>query len=465
MAKLFNTRLELAAIRSICSAKLEVSGHLLAALDESFFHSDECIEALALIKKDFRATGRPTAFKALVEDPRISDSTKEILVEADAPARDLRSAQSLSSHLGRLRKIRLMYLMFREGMEAFEKPKVDEEEMMKGIAEKMTQIHAARLGEADMVHFGADSNAMEIVYEQLFGEEQDNVIPTGFQTWDQRNGGFFRGSLIILGGSSGAGKSILANQLTGNQAQMGYHVDMVPLEMSTTEMISRTMSSQSRVDSIDIILRKLSDVDKELVYKRMKRFNRRIAKADGRLNVFKPRTDMSMEEIMSALHALGSDITYIDYISLLAGVGGDDAWQKLGEVARFGKIFAEIHNRVVVLLAQVSEEGKIRYSQAIKEHASVAWTFTATEESREKGYLNIDTLKSRNQVRYPFTLKINYNTTSVTDLSPDEMRQVDEENQAKKSARKTGRRGAPKEAEETVKGQTEANEDDMLPDL
>jgi hypothetical protein len=261
--------------------------------------------------------------------------------------------------------------------------------------------------------------------------------------------------------------SILANQLTNNQAQMGYHVDITPLEMATKEMVSRTISAQSGKDSIDILLRRLSDADKELVYKRMKRFNRRIAKAGGRLNVFKPRTDMTMEEIMSALHALGSDVTYIDYISLLAGVGGDDAWQKLGEVARFGKIFAEIHNRVVVLLAQVSEEGKIRYSQAIKEHASVAWTFGATEESREKGYLNIDTLKSRNQVRFPFTLKIQYNTTSVSDLSSDEMRQLDEETQARKSARKSGRRGPAKSEDGTddPRQKSEASEDDMLPEL
>ena len=467
MAKLFNTRMELAAIRSICSPQMEVSGHLLASLDETFFHSDECIEALDLIRKDFQSSGHVPKFRNLVEDPRLSDSAKELLVEADTPAKDLKSAQDLTTHLSRLRKIRLLYLMFRDGLEMLEKPKVDEETLVRDVAAKMTQIHAARLGEADLIHFGEDSNAMDLVYDQLFKEEEDNVIPTGFRTWDDRNGGFFRGSLVVLGGASGAGKSILANQLSNNQAQYGYHVDMVPLEMSAGEMVSRSMSSQSRVDSIDILLKRLSDTDRQLVYKRMKRFNRRIAKAGGRLNIFKPRTDMTMEEIMSALHSLGSDITYIDYISLLAGVGGDDAWQKLGQVARFGKIFAEIHNRVVVLLAQVSEEGKIRYSQAIKEHASVAWTFTATEESREKGYLNIETLKSRNQVRFPFTLKISYNTTSVSDLSPEEMRQLDDELQAKKSARKSGRRTVGKQEGEgeDARPKSEANEDDMLPDL
>jgi hypothetical protein len=206
MAKLFNSRLELAAIRSICSPKIEVSGHLLASLDETFFHSDECIEALALIQKDFRASGNVPKFRTLVEDPRLSDSAKELLVEADTPARDIASARSISTSLGRLRKIRLLYMMFRDGLEELEKTKIDEEVLVRDVAEKMTQIHAARLGEADLVHFGEDSNAMDIVYEQLFGEDNDNVIPTGFRTWDDRNGGFFRGSLVVLGGASGAGK-------------------------------------------------------------------------------------------------------------------------------------------------------------------------------------------------------------------------------------------------------------------
>jgi len=467
MAKLFNTRLELAAIRSICSPKVEVSGHLLASLDDSFFHSDECLEALSLINKDFKSSGSVPKFRNLVEDPRLSDTTKELLIEADTPAANLKAAQTLTTHLGRLRKIRLLYLMFRDGLEQLEKSKVDDEALLRETADKFTQIHAARLGEADLVHFGEDSNAMEVVYEQLFGENEDNVIPTGFKTWDDRNGGFFRGSLVVLGGASGAGKSILMNQLSNNQAAFGYHVDVVPLEMSTSEMVSRTISAQSKYDSIDILLKRLNDDEKQIIFRRMKRFNRRIAKAGGKLNVFKPRTDMTMEEIMSALHSLGSDITYIDYISLLAGVGGDDAWQKLGEVARFGKIFAEIHNRVVCLLAQVSEEGRIRYSQAIKEHASVAWSFVATEESRERGYLNVEPIKSRNQIKFPFTLKINYNTTSVQDLAPDEMRQLDEELQARKSARKSGRRGSKTDNgnEDPAKPKQEASEEDLLPDL
>ena len=465
--KLFNTRLELAAIRSLCSPKAEVSGCILAGVDDSFFYNEACTEALALIHSDFKKQGSVPRFNRLIEDPRLSESTRELLVEADTPAKDLPAAKGIINSLSRLRKLRLIYITAQEVMEKMHGAKVDPDELVQEVADSLTNIRSARMGEADYVHFGGDGSALELVRAQLYDEDTDNVIPSGFATWDERNGGFFRGSLVVLGGASGAGKSILANQLCVNQAQIGYAVDLTPLEMSATEMVSRTTASVTSADSIDIILKRLSTADKDLVFKRMKRFHRRITRSGGRYGIFKPKTDMSMEAILSALHSQDNDVIYIDYISLLAGVGGDDAWQKLGEVARAGKVYAENHNKVVVLLAQVSEEGKIRYSQAIKEHASVAWTFTATEESRERGWLHINTLKSRNQIMFPFTLKINYHQTSVSDLSPDELAKLDEEMKARQSTRKSSRRGKSnnQEEQEGHKSQEEANADDMLPEI
>lgn len=463
MAKLFNTSQELVAIRSMCSPRREVSGFMIASLNESFFHTEACTEALQIIHKDFRETNSIPPFKQLVEDVRLSDSTRELLIESDVAVKDLSTAKSLVNSLARLRKVRLVYLLARDAIEAIEKTKVDENKLLADVASQLTQIHASHMTETDVVTFGKDGNALEVAHELLFGEENDSVIPTGFAAWDNHNGGFFRGSLVVLGGASGAGKSILANELAGNQAAMGFSVDMVPLEMSAGEMVSRTMASKSGFSSIDINLKKLSTHDRELVYKRTRRFNRKIANAGGKLEIVKPRKDVTMEELLAMLNASNSATKYIDYISLLAGVGGDDAWQKLGEVARTGKIHAENTNSVVVLLAQVSEEGKIRYSQAIREHASVMWTFVATEESREKGYLHIDTGKSRNQKRFPFTLKINYNTTSVTDLSPEELQVLDNERAARQTARRNRR--APNEEQVGNKPTTEGSDEDMLPGI
>ena len=230
--------------------------------------------------------------------------------------------------------------------------------------------------------------------------------------------------------------SLVANQLNINQSSLGYKTTMVPLEMATSEQISRTMSNISGYSSIDIFLKRLASGERDEVYKKMRRFDRKVANAGGRYTIYKPKEDLTIEELMASLHNYSSDVIYIDYVTLLKGADGEDQWRKLGQIARFGKIYAENYNRVVVLLAQINEEGKLRYSQSVKEHSSLAWTAVATKESKEKGYLNFEMLKARNQVMKPFTLGIDYSKMSVYDLKPEDQEALDQERQTKSGSGK-----------------------------
>lgn len=463
MAKLFNTRLETIALRSLCSKDPTVGGFVMAHLDDSHFYNDECVEVFNRIKSSFNKTGRMPAFRILMEDVKLSESARELLSESEGNVADIDQARALVSSLNDLRKTRLYYLMARGILDTLEKSKVDIEELSRDVSKKAARIASTRGSDAEIISFGADSNAWELVRQQLYEDEDQTIIPTGFDTWDRVNGGFLAGSLVVLGGSSGAGKSILGNQLAVNQAEAGFRASFAPLEMASKEMLSRTMSSVSGMDSIKIVLHKLATNERDLVWKRMKRFNRRITQAGGQYTVVKPKADVTMEELSSMLHGTGSDVDYIDYISLLNGVGGDDAWKKLGEVARFGKIYAENHNKVIVLLAQVSEDGKIRYSQTIKEHASVGWTFVANKETKSAGYLNISTIKSRNQVEMDFTLKINYAQTSVSDLDSSELQKLEAERAQKAQQPKSSKKTAGTPANNYVNAGSA--DDSMLPDL
>jgi hypothetical protein len=59
-------------------------------------------------------------------------------------------------------------------------------------------------------------------------------------------------------------------------------------------------------------------------------------------------------------------------------------------------------------MAQVNEEGKLRYSQAVKEHSSILWSFVANKESREQGFLKYTVGKSRTQDSKSFVMGIDY---------------------------------------------------------
>ena len=104
---------------------------------------------------------------------------------------------------------------------------------------------------------------------------------------------------------------------------------------------------------------------------------------------------------------------------MLSGADSDDQWRQLGKIARTAKINAKNTNRVNILLCQVDQEGKIRYSRAISEHSNNSWVFVATQETKEAGILKIDQQKVRSGRAFPFTLKIAYDKMRISDMPQD----------------------------------------------
>lgn len=421
MAKLFSSVTERIAIRGMCSRDPKIAGGLLAALDESHFNTDEAKSGLAAILKYQNRKGATPAFKVLIEDLRLDPDTREFLREDTSVPKTTADVTQVVERLNQYRHTRIFYRLCKDGLAALQGKTVDTDELtlmtQKGLAEMQTNKDI----DTQMFHIGESGNSDDLVSEILYGEETDQWIPTGWKTWDNPNGGLPRGGLVIIGGSSGAGKSHVTLQLAKAQALLGYKVVIVPLEMTEKEQYVRLLANVSQTDSLKISLKKLAEEEKDAIWRRYRKFQKAVAAKGGRLTVYRPTSDVSIEETMAAVHSYNPDIIYIDYIGLLKGADGDDQWRQLGKIARYGKVYAGNHNKVVVLAAQVDQEGKIRYSQTIKEHASVGWTFVATKESREAGVLYFDTIKARNQQLLNFPLKVSYPTSTITDLSPEEV--------------------------------------------
>jgi hypothetical protein len=212
--------------------------------------------------------------------------------------------------------------------------------------------------------------------------------------------------------------SLCATQLAINLALRGYKVVIVPLEMSKVEMTSRIIANVSGLDVTQVLQRRLATGEKEKALACYSRFVRLVKKRGGRLTVFKPTEDMDIEEVYAATSSYDADVNIIDYISLLKGADSDDAWQKLGAMARLAKINAEATNRVNVLLCQVSDEGKIRYSRAISEHSTNSWIWTVAKEEREKeiGRVRIEQPKARNSRSFPFEVGFHWAHMKVVDV-------------------------------------------------
>jgi replicative DNA helicase len=419
--KIVSVKAELAVLRGLCNKDKKISAALLGSIDESYFYNPESIEIYSAVKKHMAEHGEPPTYRLLLEDPDLSEEARSHFRNSTVTISTVEDANKAARILGKYRQTRGLYNLasnINDALNSKKKFKLDE--LLETTATNLNIIRAKKSNKNCFLHFGRNNNSKGLIEDILYGDNSEDVIPTGIKAYDDVSGGFLRGSLVTLGANSGGGKSCLANAIAIKMATRGYKVLMVPLEMSLREMSCRTMANVSKMNLTKIILQKLATGEKEYIYKKQRRWEQKVKQAGGRYTLFKPQEDMSIEEIIAATSAYQSDVVIIDYISLLKGVDGDDMWRALGAVARYAKINAEIENRVNILLCQVSTEGVIRYARSISEHSSNSWVWVATKETKADGIIRIEQPKSRNSQSFPFTVKMDYEFMRVTDVSQNE---------------------------------------------
>jgi replicative DNA helicase len=464
--KLVSPTSEIAALRNICGKDLTVSGTLLAGLDDSYFYSSFTKEAYELILAKNKKTGEIPRWSTVLESPELSEKVRTKLKNRDVPKyRTRQEAIRALEILNEYRQLRGCYELSDNIVSSLRKDKISPSALINKNAETRNKLQQNRSTENEVLVFGKGNNSTQFVKDMMTAEKLD-YLPTGFNTFDDENGGIGFGNLFVLGGSTGGGKSTLAAQLGINWADMGEDVTIVPLEMSKKEMTARLMANAAGLDVRKILFGKLSDDEKKKYWKAYKRFVKGKKKTGGTFRIFKPTSDMSIEEIMASIYPFGSRVAIIDYISLLKGVDGDDAWQKLGAVARYCKIYAEANNMIIVLLCQVSDDGVIRYARSIAEHANYAWKFVATKSTREHEIINIEQLKARNGRMFDFTLRAKMDVMQIRDLEIEEREELDSKvTKGGKPDKKGKHKGKPTKDEEDKKPSKSAPNNEYLKDL
>lgn len=419
-AKIVSPRAELAVLRGMTHKDKRIAGALLAAVDESYFDAQESKEIYKAIREHMGKTGEAPPFRLVVEDPDLSKNTREYFRDSQATVTTPEEATKAVKILNRYRQIRGLYeiaLTVDRTLQSTQKLEIDK--LLDDVSGKMAAVRTSKTASNQFLHFGKNNNSKDLVHDLLHGDANEDTIPTGIKPFDEQSGGFMRGGLVTIGATSGGGKSLMANALSGRMAERGFKVVVVPLEMSKVEMTSRAIARVAKLDVTKILQRRLAAGEKELAETKYRRWSLKIKKAGGRLTVWKPKEDVTIEDTFAAVASLDADVVIVDYISLLAGTDGDDSWQQLGAIARLGKINAEATNRVNILLCQVNDDGKVRYARAISEHSSNSWVWTTKKEEREKpiGRIKIEQPKARNSRSFPFEVGFDWAHMDVVDVS------------------------------------------------
>ena len=417
--KLQSPKLELQAIYSITSAKPEVRTRLLARVNESYFNHAPAKKAWRRIKAFIRAKGHPPVWDDLVEDTSIDSETRSIL-NGFSPSRKVKTTQDVLALVDSLDKYRRVrghmeladtIASYLEADDGYDPDQVDED-----INKILAESGRGTALDDQIVRFGRNSNSGSLVDDILDQTKKPKLIRTGFKVFDDVNGGIQYPGLFVVAGTTGGGKSTVASvQLLKNMA-LSVPTALAPLEMDAASMSMRLASNVSGIDLTKIIQKKLTENEQKKVRTGFDSWEKQLEEQDSEYAIVDVQEDMTIEEILYGLEPHKFKVILIDYISLLKGVDGDDQWKQLGEVARFAYVWAKRNDALVILLAQLSEEGMLRYSKTVGEHAGNLWKFVVTQETKKEGIIKIEQGKARNQDPFPFTLGIDYATMRVFDL-------------------------------------------------
>ena len=413
--KLFNIELEMMALATIAGSKKKIAAaQLFANLSPDYFHDDNSKAIFRRIQLLAKKEGEFPTLHELLTDPLLTTDQKQDLKEAKILKKQA-SIEKLHKRLNIFRQVRTLYYSAEHVLTELDKDKVDIEALTAFALEETTKATTSTIRIDDMISIGHKDNSKDI-FEDILNPKKLDFIPTGFYTFDEINGGLLPGSLMVVAANSGGGKSTMANQIAINVARGGYKVRMIPLEMTKREMMQRVISNVSEVPMTKFVKGNLTDKEKKKVRKAWKSFNKDCMRLKGQYNIWDPEEDITIEQALNVVKPFNDDIVIIDYIGLLKGVDGDNAWQALGNAARTAKIWAKNNNKIVILLAQLSDDGAIRYSKAIKDHANLMWTWAFTDENRETGIIDIVQQKARNQDPFDFQLGIEFKTMRIFDL-------------------------------------------------
>ena len=189
-------------------------------------------------------------------------------------------------------------------------------------------------------------------------------VPTGFRDLDKLFCGLRAGDLVVLAARPGVGKTSFALNLAVNSARKGTHVVFFSLEMSSSQLSSRILCSEARVELSKIRSGHLSEADWSQINPTLQSLGTLDMEIDDTpgLSILQARA-----KARRALRGIvGTDdkgLVIVDYLQLMqppvARRDGNRAVE-VGEISRGLKILAKELGVPVIALSQLNRSVEMR---------------------------------------------------------------------------------------------------------
>jgi len=181
-------------------------------------------------------------------------------------------------------------------------------------------------------------------------EEKLEFIPTGFTKLDKElDGGFLRRELVVIGGTSGVGKSFLAGQFVLNIAEAGFKCLYLSLEISSQTIISRMLGSLSGLKPTRIVGGLLTEEERQ----RKIDAEAELLSREGLIDIHDDIYEL--DKIVETVKQSGAEFVVVDFIQNVIS-RGEGEYERMSRAALELQRLAKSTNSCILVLSQLSNK-------------------------------------------------------------------------------------------------------------
>ncbi|OYT16694.1 MAG: replicative DNA helicase [Bacteroidetes bacterium 4572_77] len=183
-------------------------------------------------------------------------------------------------------------------------------------------------------------------------------VPSGFTGLDRLTAGWQKSDLVVIAARPGMGKTAFALSLTRNAAISGAPVAIFSLEMSSVQLATRLISSETEISGEKL---KKGDLRED----EWKQLNTRVKALEDAPIYIDDTPSLSVFELRAKCRRLkeqhGIELIVVDYIQLMrAGENTGNREQEISTISRSLKALAKELNVPVLVLSQLNRSVETR---------------------------------------------------------------------------------------------------------
>lgn len=431
--ELYSIDSELRFLKTVTNAKIPKRDRLtfLGKVTVNTFHHEYTQQAYTRILSLLQSRNHLIDWSELKTDPSMERDARDLFEDTDVKAaKSSKSLDKLILDLEEFRKRRMLFDIINDVASEFEKDeKIVADSLLDTLRNGIGSIQENMVEDETVWSFGENDNSEDIL-DRILHKPGETLYKTGFDEYDNRNGGLPTNGVMIMAATTSGGKSAVSMNLEKNLAELnkGMHACKVTLEMSEEQEGKRVASMVSGVPLAKFKHNNLTDREKKTVMKKMKKWREKLKENKSRFTFVSGKKSRTIDQLLAFLIPYAFKVIIIDYISLLEGVDDDNQWRMLSAIARKCKVFSAEHNCLVVLLAQLdTESSQLRYSKGIKEHADVMWKWNYyDEEVRATHVITIEVDKARDGELFHMPVGEDFATMRISNPSDEDLESYEE---------------------------------------